>query len=55
MTRSHVEQTFAVLKLRFGFLKLRYWALANGLPRLCASSVLIKSHLITAQNPAPLR
>jgi IS5 family transposase len=46
-TRSRVEHVFAPLKLRFGFVKVRYRGLAKNLHRLYTSFALI--NLITAQ------
>ena len=46
-TRSRVEHVFGVLKLRFGFVKVRYRGLAKNLNRLLASCALV--NLVTAQ------
>lgn len=46
-TRSRVEHGFAVLKLRFGFVKVRYRGLAKNLHRLYVSFALV--NLVTAQ------
>lgn len=46
-TRSRVEHIFAVLKLRFGFVKVRYRGLLKNLNRLHTSFALV--NLITAQ------
>ncbi len=46
-TRSRVEHVFGVLKLRFGFVKVRYRGHAKNLNRLLASCALV--HLVTAQ------
>ena len=46
-TRSRVEHVFAVLKLRFGFVKVRYRGLRKNLNRLHVSFALV--NLITAQ------
>jgi len=46
-TRSRVEHVFAVLKLRFGFVKVRYRGLAKNANRLFATCALV--NLVTAQ------
>ncbi len=46
-TRSRVEHVFGVLKLRFGFVKVRYRGLAKNLHRLYVSFAL--ANLVTAQ------
>ena len=46
-TRSRVEHVFGVLKLRFGFVKVRYRGLQKNLHRLHVSFALV--NLITAQ------
>ena len=45
-TRSRVEHVFAVMKLRFGFTKVRYRGLAKNLNRLLSTCALI--NLVTA-------
>jgi len=45
--RSRVEHVFQVLKLRFGFMKVRYRGLAKNTNRLFASCALV--NLVTAQ------
>ncbi len=47
-TRSRVEHVFAVLKLRFGFVKVRYRGLRKNLNRLYTSFALV--NLVIAQN-----
>lgn len=46
-TRSRVEHVFGVLKLRFGFVKVRYRGLAKNLHRLQVGFALV--NLVTAQ------
>ena len=46
-TRSRVEHVFGVLKLQFGFVKVRYRGLAKNLNRLLTSCALV--NLVTAQ------
>lgn len=46
-----VEHGFAVLKLRFGFVKVRYRGLAKNLHRLYVSFALV--NLVPAQKPSP--
>ncbi len=46
-TRSRVEHVFAVLKLRFGFVKVRYRGLRKNLNRLYTSFALV--NILTAQ------
>lgn len=40
-TRARVEHVFAVLKLRFGFTRVRYRGLAKNTHRLLATCVLV--------------
>jgi IS5 family transposase len=47
-TRSRVEHVFALMKLKFGFSKVRYRGLAKNLHRLLATCALI--NLVTARN-----
>ncbi len=55
-TRSRVEHVFAVMKLKFGFTRVRYRGLAKNTQRLLTTCALI--NLCTARNhlrevPAP--
>lgn len=45
-TRSRVEHVFALMKLKFGFTKVRYRGLAKNLNRLLTTCALI--NLLTA-------
>ena len=47
-TRSRVEPLFALLKLKFGFAKLRYRGLAKNRNRLCSTCAL--ANLLIARN-----
>ena len=47
-TRSRVEHLFALLKLKFGFAKLRYRGLAKNRNRLCSTCAL--ANLLIARN-----
>ncbi len=47
-TRSRVEHVFALLKLKFGFVKVRYRGVAKNLNRLFSASAL--TNLLTARN-----
>ncbi len=56
-TRSRVEHVFAVLKLRFGFTKVRYRGLAKNTQRLLATCALVnllvaRKHLGRSRVPA---
>ena len=50
--RSRVEHVFGTLKLRFGFVKVRYRGLAKNLNRLQVSFALV--NLVTAQKHLPV-
>lgn len=47
-TRSRVEHVFALVKLKFGFVKVRYRGLAKNLNRLMTTCALV--NLVTARN-----
>ena len=47
-TRSRIEHIFALVKLKFGFVKVRYRGLAKNLNRLMSTCALV--NLLTARN-----